>query len=78
MQSLFAKHHNSFKTDTRKNHVQGVNSSQNIWAETADMKNVTRIRGICHQEIGRLVTSTKNTSKEVNFFEMAQKNNQFG
>jgi hypothetical protein len=39
------------------------------------MKKLTMIRGICHQEIGRLVTSTKNASKEVNFFDMAQKNN---
>ena len=77
MQSLFTNKNKAFNADLRTNKVEGVDKTHNVWTEVADMKKLTSIRGICHQEIGRLVTSTKNMSREVEFLNMSQNNDQF-
>ena len=62
-------------SDLRINAVTGVDKSHNVWHELANMNKVIRIHGICHQEIGRMVTSTKSSSKPLdeNLFESMQK-----
>ena len=45
-------------SDLRRDAVQGVDKTHNVWEQVQNHKTVTRIFGICHQEIGRMVTDS--------------------
>jgi macrodomain Ter protein organizer (MatP/YcbG family) len=74
-QVLTTRLNKAFNSDLRANSVTGVDGDYNVWQEMTNFKNTIAMRGLCHQEIGRMITSTKAQSRdhESQLFEQMKK-----